>query len=108
MVAVAFSTDRTRLDVRGAHTGPGEEQRVGRRQGEPVALAIHREGLIGIGPGYLAPGVSDVVANVVAATANSRTENDVNVVHMRAKGGGHDRERCANDIRDGSPPPSVG
>jgi hypothetical protein len=73
-----------------------------------VALAIRLEGLAGIGSSYLTPGVSNVVANVVAAAANGRTENDVNVVDTRAKGGGHHRNRCTNDIRDGPSPPGVG
>src|SRR5687768_11757753 len=116
MLAIAFGTDGARLDVGGAHTGPIQEQRVGHRQGEAVAkgtpgdwgLAVHRERLIGIGPGYLAPGVRDVVTNVVAATTNGRTKKDVSVFGPCAKGGGHGRERCANDIRDSSPPPGVG
>jgi hypothetical protein len=115
MLAIAFGTDGAFLDVGGAHSGPIQEQRVGRRQGEPVAkgtpadwgLVVHLEGLIGIGPGFLTPGVSDVVPNVVAATTNGRTKNDVNVIGPCAKGSGHNGERCANDIRDGSPPPGV-
>ncbi len=73
-----------------------------------MSVAVHLEGLIGIGPGYLAPGVGDVVTNVVAAAANGRSKNDVSVLDPCAKGSGHDGKRCANNVRDGSPPPGVG
>ena len=69
---------------------------------------VRLEGLIGVGSSCLAPGVDDVVAHVVAAGTNSRTENDVDIVDPCAKGGGHHRKRCANNIRDGAPPPGVG
>jgi hypothetical protein len=39
---------------------------------------------------------------------NRRSKNDVNVVDPRAKGGGHDRKRFANNVHDGSPPTGVG
>jgi hypothetical protein len=108
VVAVAFRTDCDRLDVGRAHTGSVQEQRVGRRQGEPVAIAVPLESLASIGPSYLAPGVGDVITHVVAAVPNRRTENDVNIVDPRAKGGGHGRERGTDNIRDGSPPTGVG
>jgi hypothetical protein len=115
MLAIAFGTDGARLDVGGAYSGPIQEQRVGRCQREPVAkgtsgdwgLGFHLEGLIGISSGNLTPGVSDVVPDVVAATTNGRTKKDVSVIGPCAKGSGHDGERCANDIRDSSPPSGV-
>jgi len=107
VVAVAFRTDGTRLDVGAAHPRPVQEQPIGRLQGESVAIAVRLEGLISVGPSYLAPGIGDIVIYVVAAAPNGWTEDDVDVVGPRAKGGDHDRKRCTNNIRDGSPPPSV-
>jgi len=107
VVALAFRTDGTRLDIGGAHTRPGQEQLVGRFQGKPMATALRLEGLASVSPCYLAPGVGDVVTYVVAAAPNCRTENDVNVVGPRTKGGGHDSKRCTNNICDGSPPSGV-
>ena len=72
-----------------------------------VAIAVGLESLIGIGPGYLAPRASNIVTHVIAAAANGRTENDVNIVGPCTKGSGHDRECRANNVRDGSPPPRV-
>jgi hypothetical protein len=107
VIAVAFRTDGSRLDVGGADTRPVQEQPVGRRQGEPEVIAVRLEGLVGVGPGYPPPIVDNVCADVVAAAANRRTENNSNVVNSRAKGRAHDGKGCTNNIRDGSPPPSV-
>jgi hypothetical protein len=108
VVAVAFRTDGTRLDVGDAHSSPIQEQPVSRREGEPMTIADRLEGLTSVSPSYLTPGIGHVVTDVVAAAPNRRTENDVNVPGPRAKGGGHDRECCTNNIRDGSPPTGVG
>jgi hypothetical protein len=73
-----------------------------------VAIAVRLEGFISVGPSSLEPRAGDIVTHVIAAAPNRRTENDVNVVGARAKGGGHDRQRCASNVHDGSPPTGVG
>src|SRR5687768_3816956 len=64
LVAVALRTDGTRLDVGGANTRPVQKQRVGRCQGEPLAIAPRPEGLIGVGPSGPAPTVHNVFTHV--------------------------------------------
>ena len=73
-----------------------------------MTIADRLKGLTSVSPSYLAPGIGNIVTDVVTAAPNRRTENDVNVLGPRAKGGGHEREGCTNDVRDGSPPPGVG